>query len=319
MNLDKYTKEARIFENEHHDCCSICGRSFKDKESTHLGLNKDGQYLYVGDCCKNEIKELIVRHIFSKREYQIPDNESKLWRFMDLGKFLSLIQMGSLYFARSDQFSDPFEGAKGIVNRKPEWEGFYKGFFWSAIKQAEDQLGAPTLTSLERLNKAEQLFKDFNHLNEKRRYQTFINCWHENEFESEAMWQLYTSNINEGIAIQTSYERLYESLSRNPSIAIGRVNYIDFGTRFSALGTNAFFFKRKSFEHEREVRLVTCFRKKSDNFGVYIPVDIDMLIDNIYISPTCKKWFENVVSDIVLKYGINKPIKHSSLNISPFY
>lgn len=319
MNLDKYTKEARIFENEHHDNCSVCGRSFKDNESTHLGLNEDGQYLYVGDCCQNEIKELIVSHIFSKREYIIPDKESKLWRFMDIGKFLSLIQTKSLFFARSDQFSDPFEGAKGVLSRETEWQGFYTGFIFQAIKQAEVQLGAPVLTTSERLEKAKRLYRDFKTSNENERYSTFINCWHENEFESEAMWQLYTSNINEGIAIQTSYERLYDAIDRNPSIAIGRVNYIDFNSRYSALGSDAFFFKRKSFEHEKEVRMITNRRNETNSFGIYIPINLGILIENIYISPTCKQWFENVIKDVALKYDINKPIHRSTLNVTPFF
>ena len=39
---------------------------------------------------------------------------------------------------------------------------------------------------------------------------TLVNCWHQNEFESEAMWRLYSEN-NKGIAIQTTLQRHHSS------------------------------------------------------------------------------------------------------------
>ena len=39
------------------------------------------------------------------------------------------------------------------------------------------------------------------------RRQTAISCWHENQYESAAMWQLYNPS-NDGIAIQTTFGKL---------------------------------------------------------------------------------------------------------------
>ena len=36
---------------------------------------------------------------------------------------------------------------------------------------------------------------------------TAVNCWHINEHESAAMWDLYLKS-NEGIAIQSTYQKL---------------------------------------------------------------------------------------------------------------
>jgi hypothetical protein len=40
---------------------------------------------------------------------------------------------------------------------------------------------------------------------------TLVNCWHQNEFESEAMWRLYSEN-HKGIAIQTTFQDLVDSI-----------------------------------------------------------------------------------------------------------
>ena len=44
--------------------------------------------------------------------FKQPKNEdSKVWRYMDFSKLVSLIDSESLYFTRADKFEDPFEGS----------------------------------------------------------------------------------------------------------------------------------------------------------------------------------------------------------------
>ena len=46
-----------------------------------------------------------------------PQNEdSRLWRYMDFPKFVSLISSGSLFLCRADLFKDPFEGSYSKAN-----------------------------------------------------------------------------------------------------------------------------------------------------------------------------------------------------------
>ena len=40
---------------------------------------------------------------------------------------------------------------------------------------------------------------------------TLVNCWHENQDESDAMWKLY-SGVEDGIAIKTDFQSLSKSL-----------------------------------------------------------------------------------------------------------
>ena len=59
--------------------------------------------------------------------------------------------------------------------------------------------------------------------------------------------------------------------------------------------------------------------RKANSSGIEKDIDIEKLIAAIYISPYAPKWFEDVVYDVVKKYGLNKPIFHSEMAATPFY
>ena len=40
------------------------------------------------------------------------------------------------------------------------------------------------------------------------------------------MWKLYSTNVNNALAIQTTYQQLYEALDKDPAIEIGKVKYV---------------------------------------------------------------------------------------------
>ncbi len=74
-----------------------------------------------------------------------------------------------------------------------------------------------------------------------------------NEHESAAMWKLY-AQTNEAVAIQSTYQKLASCLPEN--VFVGVVHYIDYETQWLPEGNAMwpFVHKRKSFEHERELR-----------------------------------------------------------------
>lgn len=47
--------------------------------------------------------------------------------------------------------------------------------------------------------------------------------------------------------------------------------------------------------------------------GVYIPVDLDRLIDRIYISPYAPDWFRELIAGVNKRFGPGKQIVHSSV------
>ena len=75
------------------------------------------------------------------------------------------------------------------------------------------------------------------------------------------MWDLYIKGT-EGVAIQSTFRSLTESFSlhADDSIFVGEVSYIDYENDWMPEGNlfYAFMHKRKSFEHERELRALLC-------------------------------------------------------------
>jgi hypothetical protein len=145
-----------------------------------------------------------------------------------------------------------------------------------------------------------------------------ISSWHVNEYESFAMWQIFTQK-SEGLAIQSTVGRLQKAL--NPELFyeqhIGEVNYIDYKKEYIPFD-NAFFpflFKRKSFQYEREIRIISDVTSNNltiDN-GLKIDVDINELIEKIYIHPKSENWYKNLVIELVKRLDFNFTIEKSDL------
>jgi hypothetical protein len=142
-----------------------------------------------------------------------------------------------------------------------------------------------------------------------------------NNCDSAAMWKCYAEH-NDGIAIQTTVGALKKALSKNDrALYLGTIQYIDY-ENFAIPENNAFYpftFKRRSFEHERELRLICTDSHLFDSAvalpsGIGIPVDLDALISKVYISPTCADWIKTLVISIIGKSGLSKEVVKSDLN-----
>ena len=244
-----------------------------------------------------------------------PDNEDiKIWRYMDFTKFISLIDTSKLFFTRGDNFDDPLEGSWPKKNVEERANISYK----LLIDDPKKHIEAVSNT----MKKFSKYFA--------------INCWHENEYESAAMWKLYLKS-NEGIAIQSNYRQFKESIIDEEKVYIGKVKYIDYETDYirSHNSFSAFLHKRKSFEHEKEIRaIINKFlieedpNSDFDNLnldketiinGLPILVDLKILIQNIYISPSTPIWFSDLVGKVIKKYGYDFNIVHSQIYSSPLF
>lgn len=157
----------------------------------------------------------------------------------------------------------------------------------------------------------------------KREWQsTFISCWHHATHESEAMWRLYARETVEGVAIQTTVERLKAALPQDKSFMIRAVDYRDnyvHNKREESLAR--FFIKRKAFEHEKEVRVLLSDNEagQKNQRGIRVPTRLSELIQTIVVSPYAPDWLPGVVSDTVERFGINATVSHSELRREPFH
>lgn len=154
---------------------------------------------------------------------ETPDDSSEIWRYMDFTKFVSLLKERALFFSSYKEFDDPFEG------------NFPFGIIQSvslAIKKVnamrvEQSYDSRYITDEEALDLAKKQFQELKKNIDKKPH--IINCWHQSDYESTAMWNLY-SGLDKGIVIQTTIEKLKECLFEyKQDIAIGKVEYLDFG------------------------------------------------------------------------------------------
>lgn len=312
----RLTTELRKLSYENHDRCVSCGYEFQKGDTAHSGYGQNKEALYVCDGCSKLLKETAIRHYFMPRPYKVPAQETKLWRYMDFTKYVSLLSSKGIYFTRTDRFEDLFEGAKGIKKNKDKWDSYYLEYLRNVIRNPPE--GAVCDLSEHDIEiEAKRLLNQLEVSGKAGKQRTFVSCWHESEHESEAMWRLYSSFLDNAIAIQTTYKKLYESLGCDPSIEIGRVKYIDFKKNYAGIN-DAFWRKRKSFEHEREVRaLISDFRCKDE--GKLIQCDLDVLIEQVFVSPQAPVWFIHLVNEINEKYSLGIKVSQSELLEEPFF
>ena len=237
---------------------------------------------------------------------QPKDSIVKLWQYLDFTKYVSLLETSSLFLSRADLLGDPFEGSYSKANKKLR-NDVYKNL----EQKARDNY----------LKFTPEFAKWI-------RQWMYINCWHMNDSETAAMWKLYAKS-NEAVAIQTIYSKLVDALPNK--INIGLVQYIDYEKEWLPEGYAfyPFMHKRKSFFYEKEVRIIKSelpvqddkeLLKKTNNLlGIYRKINLDELIDNVYVAPTAPKWFYDLVKHITNKYGINKAIRYSGLDKDPVY
>lgn len=272
--------------------------------------------------------------------FKSPDNpRAKIWRYMDFTKYVALLETSSLYFCRGDKLGDPFEGSTTRANYEVALE-FAKE---TSASMPQGHKDVP-LDSFEKLFVEPALHT---------RQRTYINCWHLNEGESDAMWKLY-AQTNEAVAITSTFKRLYECLPSfahlaresdlenniwfGRSIHVGEVNYIDYHADYMGGSSNIFrpfLYKRKSFAHEQEVRAIYYgsqdswvsserqahidFNRRNLVDGVYIPVDLMQLVVQVYIAPTAPTWFSQLVGNVTRRYGLNVPVLQSDLGAEPVF
>ena len=215
------------------------------------------------------------------------DPDTIVWKYLDLSKFLDLLMSEKLFMSRSDKFEDQYEGT----------------------------FSEPTFEEIKKLSIDNPDFLDYY---KTHREKVAISSWHINEYESFAMWQIFTQK-SEGIAIQSTIGRLQESLAPEINFEqyIGAVNYIDYKKEHIPFDDLffPFLFKRKSFQYEGEVRIITDIGTNgiTINEGLKINIDINRLIKKIYIHPKSENWYKNLVIQLVKQLGFDFIIEKSDL------
>jgi hypothetical protein len=233
----------------------------------------------------------------------VPADGALLWRYMTFSRFVALLDCGQLWFSRADQFPDGFEGTYGGLNAQRRTTS------WGEAR-------GPTF--IERKKREIAYF----------RRRTYLNCWHESDVESAAMWDSY-GRAKEAVAIVVPFHALRSLLP--PSVALVKVRYVDFATTFVSEGssTDAFLYKRKSFAHEQEVRAILQaqgdIRSEEDldsehpPKGILLADGILSRIQRINVAPTASDFFLDLVRRVTVKYAVDVIPARSSLDDDPVF
>lgn len=268
-------------------------------------------------------------------------DEIVLWRYMDFPRLYSLVARSELFFTPGTilRSQEPYELRIPLPLRsnREAWIASYRQHF------PEDIEGANEFQRFEQMSEDSLL------------YGLGISCWHINDRENNALWKSFVGN-KEGVAIKTTIGALRKSLNcRRRYISADRVEYIDYereGYRPhpSASGFEQIYHKARFFEYEREFRLAYRFERNLQEFelnpgfvrhaspeqvrlaekhlkgqreeflktGPFVPVDLDVLIQEVVVSPGAGTWFHDLVSMLLAKHMTAKlEVRPSVVNCWP--
>ena len=139
------------------------------------------------------------------------------------------------------------------------------------------------------------------------------------------MWKLFSSSTAQSICIQSTYARLREVLPED--VHLGTVKYISYDR--DEIPFNDFWWpllhKRKSFEYERELRAVWSDMEAlrgdggARRAGVWKQVDLQRLIEGVYVSAEADRWFLKLVRKVLRRYDTELEVRQSDLADEPLF
>ena len=169
----------------------------------------------------------------------------------------------------------------------------------------------------------------FSNIYQHSRTHVYVNCWYMGPHESYAMWRLYDPS-GKGVAVWTTAGRLKKALQGTVPVHGAQVSYVDYDSTFIP-ERNVFFpyvHKRLCFAYETEYRLIThwgpkvlekegdvAVRTEPDEPPAFLreAVDLQQLIEKIYVSPDAPSWAARAVIDVVHRYLSSVKVEHSAL------
>lgn len=217
----------------------------------------------------------------------MPSDNSKLWRYLDFAKFMSLLDSKNLFFVRADNLPDKFEG------------------FWSKTNTELDQY---------LLDLKKETYLSCWHQNEIESA-TMWEVYPKSDYgiAIKSNFKRLKESLNEGLN-----RDIYIDKVEYTDIILDTIPKIS---------QEPFVRKRKYFKEDNEIRAIIQKINPKDTEidpsikvvenGLYVNVSLDVLIEEIITSPNAPEYFNNLVQSIVNKYRLNKRVIKSSLGDIP--
>jgi len=231
-----------------------------------------------------------------------PKPNSKVWRYMNYNKFIDLITTSQLFFCRVDKLADKKEG---MLTQKISNE------FYDRYINIDDFYLSPKM--------AKQMGDNDKKRAEKYKDYILVNCWSQNLYESYALWKIYLGCQPFGVSIQTKYKNLIDSIvDDNYSYSFHNVYYSDDPKDERVASIH--YRKSKSYKFENEVRIAIfnqCVEFDGEpkyEKGTFVKVDLNKMIERIYVSPFAPASFYEFIAYVVKeKYNLKLPVVKSQI------
>lgn len=199
-----------------------------------------------------------------------------IWRYLSLTKFLSLITKKELYFEGIYKLIDKYEGSL------PPGFQFY-------------QSATPIGGKSNRFKKAHEQHK-INIIQKEQLLESLpkivVNCWTMHSAESYALWKIYTDSTS-GIAIKSTIGRLKAAINKNSNVF--NISKVYYGPHRKPVLDSIVTRKEKFYTFEEEVRLYTL----SETESLFVPIETNELITEIYLSPFMSSYSKDAVRKII--------------------
>ncbi|OTG79078.1 hypothetical protein B9T31_17425 [Acinetobacter sp. ANC 4558] len=257
--------------------------------------------------------ELIEKLMKRSLEYTNVGPNTKIWRYMDFTKFLDIILNKRLYLRRIDKFNDAYEGYIS--------EQFKKALHQSY--SSVEKLGFDARRAKENHLRAQSLLPAYS----------YASCWYLDELESREMWKTYGIEKN-SVAICTTVKHLHDSIidvGDSYNFYFEKIDYEE-KKEISSNWLEVAFRKNTNFAFEQEFRVLGVMSRGIANlfhpqvnslpkindinnpFGIHVWVDVQSLVQEVYVSPEADVYFKSILEDVLDIAGHGKIVcKPSSL------
>ena len=230
-----------------------------------------------------------------------PSDTDQIWRYMSFPKFISLLEFGQLYFTRINNLEDPYEGVlpRKTVDRMRE-------VLSKSDRKDISQRRLIIQNNIDYMTGMRPMFA--------------VSCWHMGNSESDSMWNRYIDGSG-GIAVKSTFGHFKDAVASVEHAVYGcLVEYIDYdNTDIDEMNAfNWVKYKRLEFMSDREFRGVLMLPGNIAE-GVCVDVGVEVLIDEVIVSPKSDGWVVGLVKALLRKYEINASVHRSRLSNAPGY
>ncbi len=240
--------------------------------------------------------------------YQPPDDQIKVWRYMDLPKFIDFLQTNLLHLGRVSAFKDYFEGT------------YPQGAAATSRELMKGLVSAEILTEMTMAAKnAMRLYSSY--IRKVLGERMYASCWYSGDAENALMWRAYGGS-GLGVVIQSTYAKVRDNIPANLEfpVCIGQVRYMDYiadghpGFNTS-IPLETYLNKRKEYASEREVRLLSMFNVGDPQPpGILVDFDFKSVVESVRIYPGAPAWILNMLNRLVESRSIKIGVERSSMD-----